>query len=60
MSISLSTLFLAAFLILFGINALGWVVVGATLLGAVAVIAGVLVLVESYHPLKISRPIQNQ
>lgn len=50
---SLSTLFLAAFLILFGISALGWVAVSATVLGIVALIAGVLILVEAYHPVTI-------
>lgn len=51
----LSTLFLAAFLILFGLNALAWVAVSATLLGALALIAGILILIESYHPLVVWR-----
>lgn len=54
---SLSTLFLAAFLILFAISALGWVAVSATVLGVVALIAGILILVESAHPITIwNRP----
>jgi uncharacterized membrane protein HdeD (DUF308 family) len=57
---ALSTLFLAAFLILFGINALGWVAISATLLGAVALIAGILILVEAYHPITIRRPVNQQ
>jgi hypothetical protein len=52
---SLSTLFLAAFLILFGINTLGWVAVSATVLGVVAFVAGVLILVEAYHPITVYR-----
>lgn len=52
---SLSTLFLAAFLILFGINALGWVVISATFLGVVALIAGILILIEAAHPITIYR-----
>ena len=51
----LSTLFLAAFLILFGINALGWVAITATFLGAVALIAGILLLVEAAHPIQVWR-----
>lgn len=43
---SLSTLALALFLILFAISALGWVAVSATFLGVVALIAGILILVE--------------
>lgn len=48
---SLSTLFLAAFLILFAINALGWAVISAVALGIAALIAGILMLVEGYKPL---------
>lgn len=51
----LSTLFLALFLILFGISALGWVAVSGTVLGIVALIAGVLILVEAYHPVTVYR-----
>lgn len=49
----LSTLFLAAFLILTGISLLGWVAVSATVLGVVALVAGILILVESYHPITV-------
>lgn len=47
---TLTTLALAVFLILFGINTLGWVAVSATVLGIVALVAGILILVDSYHP----------
>jgi uncharacterized membrane protein HdeD (DUF308 family) len=53
--VSLSTLFLAAFLILFGISALGWVSISATFIGVVAFVAGILILVEAYHPLTVYR-----
>lgn len=53
----LSSLLLAAFLILFGLNALGLIAVSATVsatvLGIVALIAGILFLVEGYHPITI-------
>lgn len=52
---SLSALFLAAFLILFAINALAWVAVSATFLGVVALIAGILILVEAAHPITVWR-----
>lgn len=55
---SLSTIFLAAFLILYAVSVLGWIAVSATVLGVVALIAGILILVESYHPLTIyKRPV---
>lgn len=50
---ALSTLALALFLILFAINALGWIAVSATFLGVVALIAGILFLVESVHPITL-------
>lgn len=43
---SLSSLFLSAFLILFAIDLLGWVAVGSTFLGIVALITGILILLE--------------
>jgi len=49
----LSNLLLAAFLILFGLNALGLIAVSATVLGIVALIAGILFLVEGYHPITV-------
>lgn len=52
---SLSTLFLALFLILFGINALGWVAVTGFVIGLVAFIAGILILVEAAHPITVYR-----
>lgn len=44
---SLATLFLALFLILFGVSALGWVAISATVLGIVALIAGVLQVIPA-------------
>lgn len=44
---ALSTVFVIAFLILFGLDLLTWVAVGSVLLGAVALIAGVLMLLEA-------------
>lgn len=52
---SLTTLALAVFLILFGINSLGWVAVSATVLGIVALVAGILILIDGYHPVTILR-----
>ena len=50
---SLSQLLLAVFLILFAISTLGWVAVSATVLGIVALIDGILFLVEGYHPITV-------
>lgn len=50
---SLTTLALAVFLILYAISALGWVAVSGTVLGIVALIAGILILVDGYHPVTI-------
>lgn len=50
---SLSSLFLAAFLILTGISLLGWVAISATFLGVIALVAGILILVEGVHPIVI-------
>lgn len=59
---ALSTLFLAAFLILTAINLLGWVAVSATVLGIVALVAGILFLVESFQPIVIPvrRPVRGE
>lgn len=50
---SLSTLLLAVFLILFAISMLGWVAVSATVLGVVALVDGILFLVEAAHPIVV-------
>ncbi len=47
---SLTALALATFLILFAISTLGWIAISATFLGVVALIAGILILVDGYHP----------
>jgi uncharacterized membrane protein HdeD (DUF308 family) len=52
---SLTTLALAVFLILYGISALGWVAVSATVIGVVALVAGILILVDGYHPVTVFR-----
>jgi hypothetical protein len=43
---SLGNLFLAATLILWGVTLLGWIAVSNTVLGVVALIAGILLLLE--------------
>lgn len=50
---TLSTLLLAVFLILFGISNLGWVAVSAFALGLVAFITGIIFLVEAFTPLTV-------
>jgi hypothetical protein len=50
---SLSTLFLAAFLILTGLSLLAIVAISNTVLGIVALIAGILFLIEGYHPITV-------
>lgn len=50
---SLSALFLALFLILFAISTFGWVAISGTILGIVALIAGILILVEAAHPITL-------
>jgi hypothetical protein len=52
---SLTTLALAAFLLLFAVSTLGWVAISATVLGVVALIAGILILVDGYHPVTVWR-----
>ena len=52
---SLTTIALAAFLILFAISTLGWVAVSSTVLGVVALVAGILILVDAYHPVTVLR-----
>lgn len=48
---SLTTLCLALFLILFAVSALGWIAVSGTFIGVVALVAGILILIDSYHPI---------
>ena len=50
---SLSSLLLAAFLILTGLSLLGIVAVSNTVLGVLALVAGILFLVEGYHPITV-------
>lgn len=53
---SISSLLLAVWLILVGVDWLSWVSIDPKLLGLLAFITGILWLVESYHPLTLKRP----
>jgi hypothetical protein len=55
MNLSLSTLLLAIFLILTGLNLLEVTTISNTVLGVVALIAGIAFLVEGYHPVTLLR-----
>lgn len=50
---SLSTLLLAVFLILFGLNDLAILAVSAKVLGILALVDGIAFLVEGYHPIPL-------
>lgn len=50
---SLSTLLLAVFLILYGLSALAIISISGKLLGIIALIDGIAFLVETYHPIPI-------
>ena len=52
---SLSILLLAIILIAYGLNALAVIAVSATLLGVLAIIDGILFLVEAVHPVTVWR-----
>lgn len=52
---SLSQLLLAVWLILVGVTDLGWVTVSIKLIGGLALITGILWLVEGYHPITVYR-----
>lgn len=52
---SLTTLALAAFLILFAVSTLGWIAVSSLVLGIVALFAGLLILFDGYHPVTVWR-----
>lgn len=52
---SLGSLLLAVFLILVGISWLGWVTISLTFLGVWAFVTGIVLLLESYHPIEIWR-----
>jgi uncharacterized membrane protein HdeD (DUF308 family) len=47
----MAILLLAVFLLLTGLNLLGVVAVSATVLGIIAILAGILFLVNEVHPL---------
>lgn len=53
MNITITPLALAVFLILFAVSALGWITVSATVIGVVALVAGILILVDGYHPVRV-------
>lgn len=50
---SLSSLLLAVWFILYGLNALNLVAVSTIVLGLVALILGVALLIESWHPVTL-------
>ena len=52
---SLSHLLAAIWFILVGIAWLGWVTISIKLLGGLALVVGVLWLVEAYHPITVYR-----
>lgn len=52
---SLQPFVLALFLILLGISWLGWVAISTTVLGVLALVAGILILVDGYHPVTVWR-----
>lgn len=53
---SVSILLLAVFLILLGVTWLGWVAVSTPLLGLLAFVTGIVLLVDSFHPIVVKRP----
>lgn len=55
MTLSLSQLLLGVWLILVGITWLGWVAISTHFLGLWAFVSGIVVLVETAHPLVIYR-----
>lgn len=50
---SLSTLLLGILLILLGIVWLGWVVISTKFIGIWALVTGIVILVESAHPITV-------
>lgn len=53
---SISNLLLAIWLILVGVTWLTWVNIDIKFLGLLGFVTGILLLVESYHPINIRRP----
>lgn len=53
---SISSILLALFLILVGVSWLTWVNIDIKFLGLLGFVTGILLLVESYHPINIRRP----
>ena len=49
----MALLLLAVWLILWGLNALAVIAVSNTFLGVLALIAGILLVLESYHPVAV-------
>jgi hypothetical protein len=50
---SLSTLLLAAYFILVGLSLLGILAVSNTVLGIIALVVGIIILVDGLHPVTI-------
>lgn len=57
---SLANLLLAVLLILLGINWLGWVAVSATVLGILALVAGILFLLAGFSVFSYDLPNRNR
>lgn len=55
MTLTLTPLVLGVYLLLVGVSTLGWIVISATVLGVLALVAGILVLLDAYHPIAIWR-----
>lgn len=53
---SIGTLALGLYLLFVGAAQLGWFTVSNVLLGVLAVVAGLLILVDAVHPIAIGRP----
>lgn len=50
---SLSTLLLGVFLILLAITWLAWVTISVKFLGIWALVTGIVILLEAYHPITV-------
>lgn len=50
---SLSTLLMGLFFVLYGLSLLGIISVSSTILGIIALVVGILILVSSFHPITV-------
>lgn len=53
---SISNLLLGLLLILWGATQLTWLSIDAKTLGLLAFITGIIILIDSYHPINITKP----